>query len=187
MKAVSVLLLVVFVLLAAPAMGQQTPNFAGKTVTLVIGYGPGSGNDVYGRLIARHLGKHIPGQPTVVAQNQPGAGSFKAANYLFASAPKDGSTLGYISQTAATLCIHVPTLETSAPDQNMAKSRCPSARKACRRPRPAGPAGAAGSGVSSSTGASSVMGVSSATGASSAGCSGSEGAAPGGGTSRATS
>ena len=69
---------------------------------LTIGYGPGSGNDVYGRLIARHLGKHIPGQPNVVPQNMPGAGSFKAANYLFQAAPKDGTALGYISQTAAT-------------------------------------------------------------------------------------
>lgn len=84
----------------SPVSAQQ--SFAGKTVTLVIGYGPGSGNDVYGRLIARHIGRHMPGQPNVVAQNQPGAGSFKAANYLFAAAPKDGSTLGYISQTAAT-------------------------------------------------------------------------------------
>ncbi len=86
------------VMMHDPAVAQ----FAGRTVTLTIGYGPGSGNDVYGRLIARHLGKHIPGQPTVVPQNMPGAGSFKAANYLFQAAPKDGTALGYISQTAAT-------------------------------------------------------------------------------------
>lgn len=85
-----------------PAMAEAQPSFAGKTITLTIGYGPGSGNDVYGRLIARHIGKHIPGQPNVVAQNMPGAGSFKAANYLFQAAPKDGTSLGYISQTAAT-------------------------------------------------------------------------------------
>src|SRR5262249_13249270 len=60
------------------------------------------GNDIYGRLIARHLGKHIPGQPTIIAQNMPGAGSFKAANYLFQAAPKDGTAIGYIAQTAAT-------------------------------------------------------------------------------------
>src|SRR5687767_12120912 len=71
------------------AAAQSQPSFAGKTITLTIGYGPGSGNDVYGRLIARHLGKHIPGQPNVVPQNMPGAGSFKAANYLFQAAPKD--------------------------------------------------------------------------------------------------
>jgi tripartite-type tricarboxylate transporter receptor subunit TctC len=85
-----------------PAMAEAQPSFAGKTITLTIGYGPGSGNDVYGRLIARHIGRHIPGQPNVVPQNMPGAGSFKAANYLFQAAPKDGTSLGYISQTAAT-------------------------------------------------------------------------------------
>jgi tripartite-type tricarboxylate transporter receptor subunit TctC len=80
----------------------QPQSFAGKTVTLTIGYGPGSGNDIYGRLIAKHIGRHIPGKPNVVPQNMPGAGSFKAANWLYASAPKDGTMLGYISQTAAT-------------------------------------------------------------------------------------
>ena len=87
---------------ALSSAGWAQTSFAGKTVTLTIGYGPGSGNDIYGRLISRHLGKHIPGKPNVVAQNMPGAGSFKAANYLFAAAPKDGTVLGYISQTAAT-------------------------------------------------------------------------------------
>src|SRR5688572_29859535 len=84
------------------AASSQPQSFAGKTVTLTIGYGPGSGNDIYGRLIAKHIGKHIPGRPNVVPQNMPGAGSFKAANWLFAAAPKDGSVLGYISQTAPT-------------------------------------------------------------------------------------
>jgi tripartite-type tricarboxylate transporter receptor subunit TctC len=79
---------------------EQT--FAGKTITLTNGYAPGSGNDIIGRLVARHLGKHIPGQPRVVAQNMPGAGSYKAANYLYSVAPKDGTVLGYIAQTAAT-------------------------------------------------------------------------------------
>jgi tripartite-type tricarboxylate transporter receptor subunit TctC len=82
----------------------QTPEqtFANKTITLTNGYAPGSGNDIIGRLVARHLGKHIPGQPRVVAQNMPGAGSYKAANYLYSVAPKDGTVVGYIAQTAAT-------------------------------------------------------------------------------------
>jgi len=80
----------------------QSPTFAGKSITLAIGYGPGSGNDILGRLVSRHIGRHIPGQPRVVAQNMPGAGSFKAANYLYGAAPKDGTVLGYIAQTAAT-------------------------------------------------------------------------------------
>ena len=90
------------ILVQGPAAAEPQQSFAGRTITLTIGYGPGSGNDVYGRLIARHLGKHIPGQPNVVPQNMPGAGSFKAANYLFQAAPKDGTAIGYISQTAAT-------------------------------------------------------------------------------------
>ena len=81
-KCAAAALACVIILLSNPSLAQE--NFAGRTVTLTIGYGPGSGNDVYGRLIARHLGKHIPGQPNVVPQNMPGAGSFKAANYLFA-------------------------------------------------------------------------------------------------------
>jgi tripartite-type tricarboxylate transporter receptor subunit TctC len=85
-----------------PAVAEPQQSFAGRTITLTNGYGPGSGNDIYGRLIARHLGKHIPGQPNIVAQNMPGAGSFKAANYLFQAAPKDGTSIGYIAQTAAT-------------------------------------------------------------------------------------
>ncbi len=90
------------ILAHGPVAAEPQQSFAGRTITLTIGYGPGSGNDVYGRLIARHLGKHIPGQPNVVPQNMPGAGSFKAANYLFQAAPKDGTAIGYISQTAAT-------------------------------------------------------------------------------------
>ncbi len=99
-KCAAAALACVIILLSNPAPAQE--NFAGKTVTLTVGYAPGSGNDIYSRLVARHLGKHIPGKPTVVTQNMPGAGSYKAANYMFAAAPRDGSMLGYISQTAAT-------------------------------------------------------------------------------------
>src|SRR3954464_2587306 len=82
----------------------QAPDaaFANKTVTLVNGYPPGSGNDIIGRLVARHIGKHIPGQPRVVPQNMPGAGSYKAANYFYSVAPKDGAVVGSIAQPAAT-------------------------------------------------------------------------------------
>ena len=77
------------------------PFFARKTITISIGYTAGGSYDLYGRLIARHLGKHIPGNPTVVAQNMPGAGSLKAANYLYEVAPKDGTALGVIVELAA--------------------------------------------------------------------------------------
>jgi len=63
-----------------------------------VGYGTGGGYDVYGRLIARHLGRHIPGQPTVVVQNMPGAGSLRAVNYLYNNAPKDGTAIAIFSR-----------------------------------------------------------------------------------------
>jgi len=79
----------------------QEPFFARKTITISIGYTAGGSYDLYGRLVARHLGRHIPGQPTVVAQNMPGAGSLKAAAYLYEVAPKDGTALGVIVESAA--------------------------------------------------------------------------------------
>ncbi|MFN4282832.1 MAG: Bug family tripartite tricarboxylate transporter substrate binding protein [Alphaproteobacteria bacterium] len=87
-------------LAAAPALAQSA-DLKGKTITVYIGYGPGGGYDLYGRLYARHAGKHIPGNPTVIASNMPGAGSLKAANYLYGVAPKDGTALGIITQTVA--------------------------------------------------------------------------------------
>lgn len=75
--------------------------FKGKTINLSIGFGPGGTYDYYGRLAARFLGRHIPGEPTVVAQSMPGSGGLRAANYLFSAAPKDGTALAVIPQTAA--------------------------------------------------------------------------------------
>src|ERR1700720_2494546 len=68
--------------------------YAGKNVQLVIGYATGGGYDEYARLLGRHIGRHIPGNPTVVVQNMPGAGSIRTANYLYSVAPKDGTTIG---------------------------------------------------------------------------------------------
>jgi tripartite-type tricarboxylate transporter receptor subunit TctC len=86
----------------SPAFAQSAEQFYhGKTVTLVVGYAAGAGYDFFGRLTARHLGRHIPGQPTVVVQNMPGAGSILAANYVYNAAPKDGSVLGLVTQTVA--------------------------------------------------------------------------------------
>ena len=90
------------VLVSADAAAQPAePFFARKTVTITIGYTAGGSYDLYGRMVARHLGKHIPGQPTVIAQNMPGAGSLKAANYLYEVAPKDGTALGVVVESAA--------------------------------------------------------------------------------------
>src|SRR5215471_11362143 len=91
----------VILYLAAMSAQAQEPFFARKTITISIGYTAGGSYDLYGRLVARHLGKHIPGQPTVVAQNMPGAGSLKAAAYLYEVAPKDGTALGVIVESAA--------------------------------------------------------------------------------------
>ena len=90
-------------LVVAPTAHAQSVEqfFARKTITISIGYTAGGSYDLYGRMVARHLGKHIPGQPTVVAQNMPGAGSLKAANYIYEVAPKDGTALGVVVETAA--------------------------------------------------------------------------------------
>src|SRR5262245_43214461 len=80
---------------AAPA-----PSLAGKSVQMIIGSGSGGGFDLWGRLVARHIGKHLPGNPTVVPQNMPGAGGFNAANYIYNVAPKDGTTMGIIAGPA---------------------------------------------------------------------------------------
>jgi tripartite-type tricarboxylate transporter receptor subunit TctC len=87
---------------AGDVIAQPTEQFfARKTITVTIGYTAGGSYDLYGRMIARHLGKHIPGQPTVIAQNMPGAGSLKAASFLYEVAPKDGTALGVIVESAA--------------------------------------------------------------------------------------
>jgi tripartite-type tricarboxylate transporter receptor subunit TctC len=68
--------------------------YKGKTILVIIGYSAGGGYDLYARVLAQYLGRHIPGNPTVIPQNMPGAGSLKAANYLYSVAPKDGLTIG---------------------------------------------------------------------------------------------
>src|SRR3954462_7367241 len=93
---------VLALLQGGPALAQSPEAFfARKTITISIGYTAGGSYDLYGRLVARHLGKHIPGNPTVVAQNMPGAGSLKAANYIYEVAPKDGTALGVVVESAA--------------------------------------------------------------------------------------
>jgi tripartite-type tricarboxylate transporter receptor subunit TctC len=87
-------------LLTSSAQAAGVEDFyRGKTVSLTIGYSVGGGYDAYGRLLARHLGKHIPGNPSVVPQNMTGAGSLKAANYLYSVAPKDGTVIGTFSRS----------------------------------------------------------------------------------------
>lgn len=87
------------VALVAPAAADPVEDFyRGKTVSVVIGYSVGGGYDAYARLVARHMGKHIPGRPNLVPQNMPGAGSLRAAQYLYSVAPKDGSVFGVVGR-----------------------------------------------------------------------------------------
>ena len=80
---------------ARPAAAAGVEDFyKGKTVTIIIGYSVGGGYDLYGRLLARHLGKHIPGQPDVVPQNMTGAGSLSAAQLHLRRGAKDGTAIG---------------------------------------------------------------------------------------------
>jgi tripartite-type tricarboxylate transporter receptor subunit TctC len=76
------------------ASAAEADFYKGKTVELIISTGVGGGLDSHGRIVARHLGNHIPGNPTIVAKNMPGAGHIRAANYVYSQAPKDGTTIG---------------------------------------------------------------------------------------------
>jgi tripartite-type tricarboxylate transporter receptor subunit TctC len=85
---------------AALAMGIATASaedFSGKTVTVIVPSGSGGTFHIYGQIFARHIGKHIPGNPTVVVQNRPGAGGVKAANYAANAAPTDGTVISEIN------------------------------------------------------------------------------------------
>jgi tripartite-type tricarboxylate transporter receptor subunit TctC len=86
---------------ALPAPATAQPSLSGKNVTMIIGFGPGGGYDAWGRVVARHIGKNLPGTPNVVPQNMPGGGSFNAANHIYTIAPKDGTVLGIIARDAA--------------------------------------------------------------------------------------
>lgn len=83
------------VLALVPSLAAGADDFfKGKTIRFVVGFSPGGGFDTYTRLIARHFGKHVPGNPRTVVQNRTGAGSMIAANYIYAKAKPDGLTIG---------------------------------------------------------------------------------------------
>src|SRR5262252_7502162 len=91
--------LMVAALVASQARADAVADFyRGKQINLIVGYGPGGGYDVYARLVGRHLGRHIPGEPAVVVQNMPGAGSLRAVNYLYNVAARDGTTLAHFAR-----------------------------------------------------------------------------------------
>jgi tripartite-type tricarboxylate transporter receptor subunit TctC len=87
---------------AVPTRADPVEDFyRGKTLRMLIGYGPGGGYDLYGRLVSEFLPKHLPGSPLIIAQNMPGGGSFVAAKYMYEAAPKDGTVFGSLAQTLA--------------------------------------------------------------------------------------
>jgi tripartite-type tricarboxylate transporter receptor subunit TctC len=98
-KGVAAAALMLAALAASQARADTVADFyRGKQINLVVGYGPGGGYDVYARLVGRHIGRHIPGQPSVVVQNMPGAGSMRAVNYLYNVAARDGTTLAHFAR-----------------------------------------------------------------------------------------
>ena len=93
MRSVRILFLTALMLGAtAPAYAQET-SFKGKTLEVLVGFGPGGGYDAYARVLAEFIGKHLPGAPTVLVRNMPGAGSLTVVNHIAASAPKTGLTI----------------------------------------------------------------------------------------------
>src|SRR4051812_3924679 len=87
--------------MARPAGAEDANFFAGKTIQIAVGFDVGGGYDLYARTVARHWTRHIPGNPTFVTQNMPGAGSRAAANWLYNVAPKDGTAIATIVQSSA--------------------------------------------------------------------------------------
>src|SRR4029079_15785886 len=88
---------------ALPARAEPIEDFyRGKTLRMLIGYGPGGRSDIYGRLVAEFLPRYLPGKPTIIAQNMPGAGSFSAASYIHDVPPQDATLLGSLG---AQMCL----------------------------------------------------------------------------------
>lgn len=96
------LIAAILTLASSPVGADPVADFyKGKTVRVIVGYGTGGSYDLYGRLAVEFLGRHIPGKPTVIGVNMPGAGGFKAIDYLYKVAPKDGTYLGSVAQQIA--------------------------------------------------------------------------------------
>lgn len=89
------------VLTLAQTANAEEAFYRGGTIDLIVGYPVGGANDNYARLLARHMGRHIPGSPTIVIRNMPGAGSLQAVNHIYNSAPRDGSVIAIAAPTIA--------------------------------------------------------------------------------------
>ena len=98
-----------------PASAQED-FYRGKTIRLIVGLAPGGGFDTYSRVIARHIGKHIPGNPTTIVDNMPGAASLLAANYVYKASKPDGLTIGnFVGGLAFQQILGLPGVEFDAP------------------------------------------------------------------------
>src|ERR1700757_780473 len=94
--------LLAFATAAGSPAAAADPYFKDKQIRLIVGSAPGGGYDAYGRLLAQYMRAHIPGNPTIIVQNMPGAGSLVAANYIYNVAPKDGTFFGAVNAMLAT-------------------------------------------------------------------------------------
>ena len=96
------LLVAILTALASPSHADAVEDFyKGRTITVLIGYSPGGSYDAAGRVLARYMGRYIPGNPSFVSQNMPGAGTLNLANYLYNVAPKDGTSFGIFARGMA--------------------------------------------------------------------------------------
>ena len=95
---------------ASAATAQQSVEafYKGKTVEFIVGYPPGAGYDIFGRTLAQFMGKHVPGSPTIIVKNMPGASSLTGLKYLVVQAPKDGSSIGIFNPTLINLSVLEP-------------------------------------------------------------------------------
>src|SRR3954467_12184441 len=103
MHKIGAALVLAIAMLAAPqARADDVADFyKGKRINLIVSYGTGGGYDVYARVLARHMGRHIPGNPSIIIQNMPGAGSLRGANYIYNVAPRDGTVFGTFARNIA--------------------------------------------------------------------------------------
>jgi tripartite-type tricarboxylate transporter receptor subunit TctC len=85
-----------------PAKADAVSDFfSGRQITWIVSYGPGGSYGLYAQLAARHIGKHLPGNPNIIVQFMPGAGGISATNHLYTAAPKDGSTIATVTKDLA--------------------------------------------------------------------------------------
>jgi tripartite-type tricarboxylate transporter receptor subunit TctC len=99
--------------LAVPAHAQSVEGFyRNRTITILVGFTAGGGYDLYARLLGRHMGRHVLGNPTILVQNMPGAGSLNATQFVYSVAPKDGTVLATVSRGMVT-CARVTRMPTS--------------------------------------------------------------------------